>query len=164
MPRPGVGHERLVKIAAELAAWWVVAVGVWMASLSAFSGQDLIVAMACAVPCAAAAIAARRAIDGAWRPPREAVGWMALWPWEIVIGTAKVLTLPLRRSAIGELRRIDLAVGRETKSRAAGGRAFATLMLSATPATFVVTTDDENGTALAHAIGPPSPLERRLSK
>lgn len=153
-----------MKIAAELAAWWVVAVGVWMASLSAYSGQDLVVAMGCAVPCAAAAVAARRAIEGAWRPPRDAIGWVALWPWEIVVGAAKVLTLPLRRSVTGELRRLDLAAGRETKARAAGRRAFATLALSATPTTFIVTTDDEKGTALAHAISAPSRLERRLSQ
>jgi hypothetical protein len=37
-----------------------------MASLSAYSSQYLVLAMACALPCAVAAVVARRSVRGTW--------------------------------------------------------------------------------------------------
>src|SRR5947209_15209212 len=84
-------------LAAELLAWWAATIGVWMVSLSAYSSQDLVVAMGCAVPCAAAAAAARRAVRGAWRPPTSR-SWavLLLLPPTIVADAARVLVAAWR--------------------------------------------------------------------
>jgi multisubunit Na+/H+ antiporter MnhE subunit len=163
MPSPVQGHARHV-IAAELLAWWTVAVGVWMASLSAYSGQDLVVAMACAVPCGAAAVAARRVVRGAWRLPVDALGWLVALPAAMIADAGRVLTWPLRpRAGEGEFRTIDVAAAGDTAS-SAGRRAAAAFLLSSTPGTYVVSADEERGTLLVHALSAPSSLERRLSR
>lgn len=149
-------------LALELLFWEVIGVGVWMASLSAFSAHELVVACGCAVPAAVAATGARRALRGAWRLPVDAFRWVAMWPGAIVADAGRVLTLPLRDRGGGRLRTVDFAAP-GTGSGPAGRRAAAIVALSATPATVVVATDEEAGTALVHAVGPVSRLERALA-
>lgn len=153
-----------MSLAVELVAWWCLAVGVWMLSLSAYSSQDLIVAVACGVPCAAAAAAARRAVRGAWRAPAAALRWAVVLPWSVALDTARVLTLPwtARRSTAGELHEVELAAG--DSAAAAGRRALAAVLMSATPGAYVVDIDATSGTAVVHRIVATSPIERVISR
>src|SRR3954452_3244747 len=123
MPAAMPGHAPHV-IIVELLGWWVVAVGVWMASLSAWSGQELLVAAGCAVPCAVAAVGARRAIDGAWRAAAAVVGWVLILPAAIVVDAARVLSWPVRSRSEGPFRTIDIGAPGGT-SAATGRRAAA---------------------------------------
>lgn len=147
----------------ELIAWWSVAIGVWLASLSAFSAHDLVVAVGCGAPCAVAAVAARRALRGSWRIPTEAIRWLLLVPLQVVLDSARVLALPLRRRTQGQLRRIDVAAP-GGGARMTGWRAAAAAVLSVSPATFVVAVDDDQGTFLVHAMGDPGRLERAVQR
>src|SRR3954470_24132079 len=107
MPAAMPGHAPHV-IIVELLGWWVVAVGVWMASLSAWSGQELLVAAGCAVPCALGAVGARVAIGGAWRTPPDAWRWFLMLPAAIVVDAVRVLSWPVRSRGGGSFRTIDI--------------------------------------------------------
>jgi hypothetical protein len=162
MPAARPGHAPHV-IVVELLGWWVVAVGVWMASLSAWSGEELLVAAGCAVPCALAAVGARRAIGGAWRAPGQAVRWLLLLPAAIVIDAARVLTWPVRSRTGGSFRTVDIRA-RGGAPAAGGLRAAASFALSSTPASYVVAADERAGTLTVHGLGGSSMLERSVSR
>jgi multisubunit Na+/H+ antiporter MnhE subunit len=147
----------------EFVAWWCVAVGVWIASLSAWSTHDFVVAAGCALPCAAAALAARRAVDAAWHPPLATLRWLALLPVGVVRDTAFVLSLPLRRRVPTELRAVDVGAPGDSPA-AAGRRAVAVTVLNATPGTVVYGSDPERGTVLVHAVRGPSRTERTAAR
>ena len=151
-------------VAVELVAWWAVAVGIWMASLSAYSGHDLLVACACAFPCATAAVVGRRVVRGAWRPPGELLRWLPALLVSMVTDAARVLAWPLRRSAGGgTLRTVDVA-GVGDDAAGAGRRAFVTFLLCSTPGTYVLAADEERGTLTVHTLGEASLLERRVAR
>jgi len=158
-----LGHARLVTLAVECVAWWALTLGVWLASLSAWSWHEFVVAAGCAAPCAAAVVVARRAGRGAWPLPRQLWRWVVLLPVAMVVDAARVLVLPLRRHPPSEFRTIRLPAARTTR-KAAGSEAFAALLLSSTPGSYVVSTDPDKRTALLHVVGPPSRLERAVSR
>lgn len=162
MPATPRGHARHV-IFLELVAWYVVAVGIWMASLSAWSGQELVVAAGCAVPCAVAAVGARRAVDGAWRAPTGAMRWVLLLPAAIVVDAVRVLSWPARSRSEGTFRTIDIGASGGTSS-ATGRRAAASFALSSTPGSYVVAADETAGTLTVHGLGGSSLIERAVSK
>jgi len=147
----------------ELLGWYVVAVGVWMASLSAWSGQELLVAAGCAVPCALAAVGARLAIGGAWRLPAESMRWLLLLPVAIVVDAVRVLSWPLRSSSGGSFRTVDIGT-RGGTPLAAGRRAAASFALSSTPGSYVLAADEKAGTVTVHGLGGSSMIERAVSK
>jgi hypothetical protein len=159
-----------VPVLVEASAWWCGAVGVWIASLSAWSMHDFVVAAGCAVPCAAAAVAARRAMRDSWRPPAESLRWLAVVPWSVLADSVRVLTLPFRSigagrsSTTGQLRTVNVGARGES-AQAAGRHAVAIAVLSSTPGTYVVSVDAKAGTALIHAIGDrPSAVERACAR
>jgi len=165
MPRPRRGHAPLVAITAELAAWWLVTVGVWMASLSAFSWHDLVVAAGCAVPCALCARGGRRAVQGRWRLPGDTWRWLALLPVAIVTDAVRVFALPFRRQARDDagFTSIDLAAPGDSAA-AAGRRAAASLLLSTPPGSYVVSVDPDDGSALVHTLGGETALQRAITR
>jgi multisubunit Na+/H+ antiporter MnhE subunit len=135
--------------------WWAGCVGVWLLSLSAFSGEEFVVAAVSAGPCAACAVAARRAMRGWW--PGLAVGREALLalPVTIITDAVRVLALPYRPGArrSGHFRQVALPIDRP------GRHAVTAILLSSTPGAYVVDVDPEQRTALVHAVSAPSRLE-----
>ena len=150
-------------IVAEMFSWWVIAIGVWMASLSAYSGQELVVASGCAVPCAVAATAARRAIRGGWSMPSATLPWLLLLPAVVVSDAVRVLSWPLRSRSGGTMHTLDIGV-RGSSARANGRRAAAAFVLSSTPGSYVVAADEQAGTLTVHGLGDASALERAVSR
>lgn len=151
-------------VALELALWWAVCVGIWLASLSAYSSQELVVACGSALPCAAVAVAARRAVQGAWRPPADVARALLLLPAFVVADSARVVLATWRRGRRrSEFRTVRFRVDRGA-ARAAGRRAVSPVLLSATPATYVVDVDPRSGEALVHAVGRASRYERELTR
>jgi multisubunit Na+/H+ antiporter MnhE subunit len=154
-----------VRLVGELLVWWGVTTGVWIVSLSAYASQDLIAALACGLPCAVMAVLARRAVRLAARPPAGMLRWLAALPWSIAVDTVRVLALPWRpgsRSSAGEFRRMSLGPPGQSAS-AVGRRTAAALLMSATPGAYVVDVDPDSGTALVHAVGPRSLIERKIA-
>jgi multisubunit Na+/H+ antiporter MnhE subunit len=155
-----------VRVAGEVLVWWCVSVGVWMVSLSAYSGEDLVVAVACGLACAVMAVLTRRAVHADARPPAEVLRWLAVVPWSIAVDSVRVLLLPWRpraRSAAGTFRRLPLRASGDSPA-AVGRRATASVLLSSTPGAYVVDLDPGSGTALVHAVGPASPVERQVTR
>jgi multisubunit Na+/H+ antiporter MnhE subunit len=155
-----------VSLAVELLVWCCLTTGIWMASLSAFSGQDLVVALGCGCLCAVAAVLARRAARLDARPPVAMLRWLAALPWSIASDTARVLVLPWRpraRASAGEFRRMRIGPPGEAP-RAVGRRAMAAVFLSATPGAYVVDVDPDSGTALVHAVGATAPIEESVTR
>jgi multisubunit Na+/H+ antiporter MnhE subunit len=155
-----------VRVAAEVLVWWCVSVGVWMVSLSAYSTQDLVAAVAGGLACAVMAVLTRRAVRADARPPAAMLRWLAVLPWSIVLDAVRVLLLPWRpraRTAAGTFRRLPLQAPGNSPG-AVGRRATASLLLSSTPGAYVVDVDPGSGTALVHAVGPASPIERQVTR
>jgi multisubunit Na+/H+ antiporter MnhE subunit len=155
-----------VSVAVELLVWCCVTTGIWFVSLSAYSGQDLVVALGCGVACAVVAVLARRAARLDARPPAAVLGWLLALPWSIALDTGRVLVLPWRpraRAVAGEFRRVRIGPPGNSP-RALGRRAMAAVLMSATPGAYVVDIDADAGTALVHAVGPASPIEGSVTR
>jgi multisubunit Na+/H+ antiporter MnhE subunit len=155
-----------VRLAGELLVWCGVTTGFWFVSLSAYSGQDLVVALGCGVACAVVAVLARRAARLDARPPAAMLRWLLALPWSIVLDTGRVLALPWRRRAratAGEFRRVRIGPSGSSPS-AVGRRAMAAVLMSSTPGAYVVDIDPDEGTALVHAVGPASPIEGAVTR
>lgn len=140
-------------MAAEAVAWWGACLGVWMVTLSAFSGQEFLVASLAAIPCAALAIVARIAAEQSWAFRPRWFATAALVPVMIVRETAQVL----RAAAIGYRGRfypveVEDSAGKGPIPR--GRRATAIMLISVTPGTFVADIDEEKGEALVHVLVP----------
>lgn len=153
-------------LAVELLIWCGVTTGIWMVSLSAYSGQDLVVALGCAVACGVVAALARRAARLEVRAPAAMLRWLLALPWSIVLDTGRVLTLPWRpraRAHAGEFRRVSIGPPGNSP-RALGRRTMAAVLMSSTPGAYVVDIDPDEGTALVHALGPASPIEGSVAR
>ncbi|HEX3792100.1 MAG TPA: Na+/H+ antiporter subunit E [Pseudonocardiaceae bacterium] len=137
----------------ETFVWWVILVGVWLATLSAFSFEELAVAAVLALPCAVAAGAARRAAEVRWTVGSGWAQWLLALPGAVLHDTAAVLRLGMRwqrREDEDEFRRVPLPT-ESADGRRAGREAVTTEVLSATPGSVVVDADEHDG-LLVHAM------------
>lgn len=135
----------------ELACWWAVAIGVWLVTLSSVNAQDLVAAIVLGLPCALAACAGRRAVEGSWAPEPRWVAWLPALAAAVLADTARMARFVLRRDR-GDpgtrFRTVELA----TSGPNAGHEALATLALSATPATFVADVDPDRDVVVVHEV------------
>jgi hypothetical protein len=127
-----------VRRVAEVVLWWVSLTALWLATLSSVSAPELLAASLCAIPCAAAAPAARRAMRGAWRPRPRWFSWLARVPLAIVTETAMVLAVVVRDpgKAAGELKTVDLPA--EPPEVRDARQAVGTVVIGSSPGTMVV--------------------------
>jgi multisubunit Na+/H+ antiporter MnhE subunit len=154
-----------VSAAGEFCSWWAICFGVWIASLSAYNTHEFVVAAIAAIPSAAAGVAARRAVRGAWRPPVSALGWLALLPWVVAVDLGRLALLVVVPSRRRRARFQRVQIGpKGTSTEAAGERAVATLLLSLTPGSYIADIDPADGTALVHTLGGPSRLLDRIRR
>ncbi|MCQ0013173.1 hypothetical protein LUW76_03095 [Actinomadura madurae] len=150
---------------AEPVAWWAVLLGCYLALVPAVSVTEITVGAVTAAAGAAAAVAARRALlatssserdGGRGRgtvPPARLIRPIVRLPAQIVADTARIAV----RGASGG-RWVTLAAAPGT-----AGRGVATLLLSASPGTYVGGVDPARGAVRVHRLaGGPSPFERRL--
>ena len=147
---PGyVSGVSLVKPLAEVAAWSVVAFGVWLATLSSVTVPEMCFAAATSVPSGVLAWAGRRAMGGSWR---FRPSW-ALWPAPVAAAAVAELGELARaavRSSSGRLRTLELPA--ENQPLAAGREAAATLALCSTPGAQVVHHDPQEHTMIVHEL------------
>ncbi|GDY29642.1 Na+/H+ antiporter subunit E [Gandjariella thermophila] len=153
----------------EVAVWWLVLVLFWLATLSATSRAEFLVALIAGLPCAVAATAARAAGGWRWRVRPAWSRWLVPLIPAAIADTARVLARAAREPRAGrrephrvterELRRIPLVAG-EDEARSAGWRAVAAALMSATPGTVVLDSPPEEPVLLVHDLdGRPSRLE-----
>lgn len=142
---------------AEIFVWWLVLTGVWLLTLTTYSGGELVLAGVAAVPAALAAQRARRAVGGSWWPGRAWLRWSAALPGAVVTDTVRVLAAAVRGRVDGECRTIALA------DRGDGTSAVAAMVVNAAPGTVVV--DAPPGRLVVHALTPSgSTLERVVAR
>jgi multisubunit Na+/H+ antiporter MnhE subunit len=134
-----------MRAVAEVAAWWAVLVLVWLATLTAFSCQELVTAAVLALPCAVAARAARRAAGVHWTFRPRWARWLLAAPTAILHDTAGVLLLAVKRREEDSFREVPMPEHPD-----GGQAALATTVLSATPGSVVVDADDNH--LLVHAV------------
>jgi multisubunit Na+/H+ antiporter MnhE subunit len=135
-----------MRMLAEVVAWWAALLGVWLASLNAFSFAELATATCVALVCAVAAWAARRAANARWRIDPRWLRWSRFAPWAILHDTIAVLRLAAGpdRPEHDSFDNVDLAGRRD------GHEALATTMISTAPGSVVV--DAEQDRLLVHRV------------
>ncbi|WP_187438214.1 hypothetical protein [Actinomadura decatromicini] len=164
-PRRTAGW-RAVRWAAEPVGWWAVLLAGYLAMVSAVSPLEIAVGAGAAAAGAGAAVAGRRALfdssarlDGdVHHSARMVAGGAAagvLLPWRIVADTARIA---MRGASGGDWTRLSVAP--EPAARGA-----ATLLMSASPATFAGAVDPGRGLLRVHRLTPGvSAFERRLRR
>ncbi|TYC16601.1 hypothetical protein [Actinomadura syzygii] len=157
--------RRTARRVAEPAGWWTVLLAGYLAMVSAVTPLEISVGAGAAAAGAAAAVAGRRALfDSSARPDGDvhsarmvAAGAVsgALLPWRIVADTARIVA---RGASGGDWTRLSVAPG-------PAARGAATLLMSASPATFVAAVDPGRGLLRVHRLTPGvSAFERRLRR
>lgn len=142
----------------EIVVWWPVLVLVWLATLNAFSWQELATSAVLALPCAVAARAARRAAGVHWTFRRAWGRWLLAVPAAIAHDTVGVLVLAVKRSGADEFREVPMSPHPD-----GGQEAAATAILSATPGSVVVDADQNRLLMHTVPIGT-TRLEREISR
>lgn len=144
----------------EVPGWTGACVGVWLLTLSSVNWPELVVAAACAVPCAFVARAGRRAVGGSWQPRLSWLAWLGPLAAAIPADLARLLLLACRPAAAqggngeppGQFQQITMPRG-EPVPVASARHALATLAISATPGSLVIDSDPAAGTMDEHALG-----------
>ncbi|HWC79598.1 MAG TPA: hypothetical protein VG756_06505 [Pseudonocardiaceae bacterium] len=135
----------------ELAAWWVVLCLVWIATLSSWSVQEVATACALAVPCAFAALGARRAEGSAWRPRGQWFAWLARAPGAIARETVGLLRIALLGKEAGEFR--ELRLPEETaEARRAARSGLSMFTVSVAPGSVVVDSAEDGRVIVLHSL------------
>jgi multisubunit Na+/H+ antiporter MnhE subunit len=132
----------------ETLVWWVALCGLWLLTLSTFPIPELVAAVVLALPCAAAATVARRAVGASWRVRPGWARWLLPLPAAVLADTVRVLAAVLRRPLVRAERGRLLRVGPRPESDAryaATQRALAVIALSLPPGSVVVGADDDPG-------------------
>lgn len=137
--------------------WTAAGVGLWLLTLSSVTLPEVLVAIAAAVPSAALAVAARRAVGGAWAPRPAWMSWLLPLPVAVVGDTVRVLRIAAgvlvgRRVPSGEIREVRLPRDRPA-ARWHTRRATAAGLVTAAPGTVVLDVDGTSGRMLLHSLG-----------
>lgn len=148
--------RRALAVVAEVIVWWAAGLGVWLLTLSSVDGPDLIVATPLALVGGVLAVVARRALGGDWPYPHGALRWARRLPVAIGYDTVRILARPWtwvlgRRPDEGRMVRVPVMPGPDPQSTAR--RAAAVFLVSLTPGSYAVHTDDDTGELLVHSMG-----------
>jgi multisubunit Na+/H+ antiporter MnhE subunit len=159
-PSGGVRSKDALALVLETLVWSTAALGIWLLTLSAVSGEDLWVGSGCALVCGIAAAGVRRAINARWSATTAVVFGVRpalLLPLAIAADTAGVLAASARGTRRrGRLNTVELPA-RGGTSRAATRRAIATVLISASPGSIVVDANRETGVLTVHSFGQTGP-------
>ncbi|HLI55212.1 MAG TPA: Na+/H+ antiporter subunit E [Acidimicrobiales bacterium] len=153
----------MLGVAGEILLWWGASFGVWLISLSALSGQELLVAALASIPCGAAAYGTRRVIGDTWTARPRWLGAALVLPVAIVTDTAQVLWAAATGKR-GRFVRVRTGfAGDSTEARA--GRGVAVALVSTSPGSYALDIDPGTGEMLVHSLAPKGPrVESRLGR
>jgi multisubunit Na+/H+ antiporter MnhE subunit len=164
----GVGRGRRFPLV-EVAVWWVLLFGGYLALVSPLSGGEFILGALLSVVAARAGVLARRASDSSFTVSWRWLGSLVKIPGAVLADTlllARLLWPQWRRreSPSGALRGVLLAQ-QPDDVREASWQAVAGLMLSLSPASFVVDSGGQPPALLVHAVrGRSSAMERSVQR
>lgn len=130
----------------EPGLWWLALFGVYLCVISTISPTELLVGAVAAAACAAAAVAVHRVLLGDLDSHGGALRALPLLPAQIVRDCGALF----RPRVEGRFAEVPV--------RAGGGGGLATVVLSASPGTYVVRVARDRRTLLVHRIG------RRVSR
>ncbi|HET6917219.1 MAG TPA: Na+/H+ antiporter subunit E [Acidimicrobiales bacterium] len=137
----------------EVVFWWAACLGVWLVSLSAISGQELLVAVLLSFPCGVLALVGRLAASNKWELKASWLRGAAVLPLAIVNDAFQVLFQVLRSPRQrGRFVKVSIAGGVGHGPRADGRRALSTILTTMTPSSVVTDIDPDTGEALVHLI------------
>jgi multisubunit Na+/H+ antiporter MnhE subunit len=139
-----------VRTTSEVLVWWLALNGLWLLTVSTPSWPETVVAAVLAVPCAFAARAARRAVDGAWRPRARWGRWLLTVPWTAVRESGQVLVEVVRHPRAGRFDTVSLPdePGAVHEARAA----CAAVVVGSTPGTMVVASPPDGRELVVHRL------------
>lgn len=149
------------------AAWWVVLTALWLLFISSDTWPEGLAGAAAGALAAGAAVIAQRAAGVRLRPRARWWLWALPVPREMVTDTAWIAGLLWRRlfrgaDPQGEFQWLALPPV-EDAARLEARNAMATVVISATPGTFVVGIDPESHWALLHSLTPGCSVQRRVA-
>jgi hypothetical protein len=152
--------------------------GLYLSQLSTIDLAEVIVAVAIGLVAVVAARFAARSSGASYAPRARWAGWLPLLPLAVVrdtialIGFAAV-RMPRIRSARGRESGFDIEsfdrirAGAQDEAEGPAWRAYATLVLSTAPGTYVAeiehAEDPERDILVVHRVGDVSPLERKIT-
>lgn len=148
----------------EVAFWWGACLGVWLISLSAVSGQELLVSVLVSFPCGVIALVGRLATANRWGLRPSWLRGAVVVPFAIVNDALQVLFQVFRSPRReGEFVRIPVNGGAGDGPEADGRRAVATMLTTLTPASIVADIDPDTGEALVHVISVRGPHMEKVA-
>lgn len=143
----------------EALAWAVPLVVCWLGSVPSWSPEEGLAGTVAALVCGWCAVLARRAYGAAWRVDRRWLRWLRPLPATLLADLVRVLRSPAgghrRTLRMPEGERAELGVTRQ---------GLAGLVLAATPGSCPVDMPDQPPGLVLHVLGPPSRLEREVSR
>lgn len=153
----------MLGVAGEILLWWGASFGVWLISLSAVSGQELLVAALASIPCGAAAYGTRRVVGDAWTARPRWFGAALVLPVAIVTDAAQVLWAAATGKK-GRFERVQTgSAGDSTEARS--GRGVAVALVSTSPGSYALDVDPGTGEMLVHSLAERGPsVESRLER
>lgn len=128
-----------MRVITEATCWAVVAVGIWLATLSSVTLPETCFALGAGAVCGIAAWAARGALGGSWRVRMRWLWWLLPLSVSILVETGELVRMALTRPHGGRLAVYDFSD--EPAERLIGREAVGTIALSATPGTVVADCD-----------------------
>ena len=137
----------------EVVFWWAACLGVWLVSLSAVSGQELLVSVLVSLPCGVVALAGRLVAANRWGFEAAWFRSAAVLPLAIVNDAVQVIVHVLRSPRTGgEYVKVAVDGAAGDTARAEGRRTVATFLTTMTPSSIVTDIDPRTGEALVHVI------------
>lgn len=143
----------------EALVWAVPLAGCWFGSLPGWSPEEGLAAALAALLCGWCAVLARRAYGASWRVERR---WW-LWPRALPATLVADLVRVLRSPSGGSRRTLRLPVD-EPSELGATRQGLAGLLLSVTPGSYPVEMPQRPAGLVLHVLGPPSRLEREVTR
>ncbi|WP_329063650.1 hypothetical protein [Amycolatopsis sp. NBC_01480] len=125
-----------MRAAGEVAVWWFGLAALWLVTLSTPALPELLAGAVAALTAAVAAVAARHALGGRWRPKRSWWRWVAALPVAAVRESALALRTVFRDPTAGGFE--EVALPDEPGPVREARLAAAALVLGCTPGTMVV--------------------------
>ncbi len=159
----------MTAVAAEMLAWSVLMVGLWVVTLSAATVPEIVAAAVAGVASALGAVAARLALGGRWRVNARWSCWLVVWCGSIAADTVAVFALAARhlrdRDVAGDVTEVVLKRTPGDRPDEDMHRALAALVLSSTPGSVVYDSDPRGHRLGVHTIvDTPPDLEAAVSR
>lgn len=144
---------RHVRLIGETVSWWALCFGLWLLTLSTVTSDDVALALAAGLLSAACAAGARRLTGGRWTMRWRWARWLATLPVAVTADTVGVLAGVYRLHRTRGCTDTITLPSRESNSLTEGRAALASLMLSASPASYVFDRDPEQRALHLHRAG-----------